>query len=181
MKLSLALLALSAGLFSAAQAKADTLDTFALTGDGNTFTFSLTSPSSPAPCGFGICYSGISVVDNGHTQIDTVEFTGNDGIDIFNNHGQSILELSLNNHQPDFLKDSKGLVTFIGGTYALRGDDHGFGSWDYNGKVDCETSAKYSLVLDPPSTSPVPEPSSLAFMSTGLLAAAGAVRSRMKK
>jgi hypothetical protein len=181
LKNSFALLALSVGLFSAAQAKASTIDTFTLTGDGNVFSFSLISPSTPSSChSFGdVCYTGISVTDNGHSQTDTIEFTHDDDIDIFNSHGQSILELSLNNHQPNFFTDNHGVVTFIGGTFGFSGDDNGYGNWDYFGKYDCENSANYTLVLDPPSQ--VPEPSSLILMSSGLLAAAGALRSRMKK
>jgi PEP-CTERM motif len=182
-KYSFALLALSVGLFSATQAKASTLDTFSLTGDGNVFTFSLLSPSTPSSChGFGdVCYTGVTVLDNGHSQTDTIEFTNDDDINIYNSHGQAVVELSLNNHQPDFFTDNHGVVTFIGGTFHLSGDDNGFGGWDYNGKFDCDNSSNYTLVLDPPTTSPVPEPSSLALMSSGLLAAAGALRSRMKK
>jgi hypothetical protein len=176
------LAALSVGLFSAHQAKASTLDTFTLTGDGNVFTFSLTSPSTPSSCdGPGdFCYSGIAIIDYGHSQTDTIEFTANDGIDIFNSLDQSILELSLNNFQPDFFTANQGVVTFIGGTFDLGGYDNGYGTWNYFGKSDCGNSASYALYVDPPVTSPAPEPSSLVLMSSGMLAAAGAVRRRMK-
>lgn len=191
-KYSLALLALSVGLFSASQAKASTLDTFVLTGDGNTFSFSLTSPSSPSHTGFscpgfsGVCYSSVAVLDNGHSQNDTIEFTSNDGLEIFNSHGNEIVDLSLDNHQSDFFSETthSGVTTvsFIGGTYFLDGDDNGFGDYDWNSKSDCGNNYDgYKLVIDPPTTSPVPEPSSLAMMSTGLLTAAGAIRRRMKK
>jgi hypothetical protein len=182
LKSSFALLALSVGLFSASQAKASTVDTFTLTGDGNAFSFSLTSPSSPSPCdGPGdFCYTGIDVIDNGHSQTDTIEFTANDGIDLFNSQDQSILELSLNNKQPYFFTANQGVVAFIGGTFYLGGDDNGYGNWDYNGKSDCDNSASYNLYIDPPVTSPVPEPSSLTLVSSGLLTAAGAVCRRLR-
>lgn len=172
------LAALLAGLLSVHQAKASTLDTFALTGDGNVFTFSLTSPSTAPSCdGSGdFCYTGIAVLDNGNSQADTIEFTDADGLDIFNNQGQSILELSLNYQQSDFFTDNYGVMTFIGGTFYLGGDDNGYGNGDYSGKSDTGNSASYSLYIDPPVTSPVPEPSSLLLMSSGLLAAAGTVR-----
>jgi hypothetical protein len=188
-KSSLALVALTVGIFSASQAKASTLDTFQLTGDGNVFHFSLISPSDPTD-GFScpghsfsdFCYTGISVTDNGHTQTDTIEFSKDGDIDIFNNHGQSVLELSLNNHQPLFFTESKnGVVTFLDGTFHFSGDDNGYGRDDFDKGYDCDHDASYTLVLDPPATTPVPEPSSLALMSTGLFAAAGAVRHRMKK
>jgi hypothetical protein len=190
-KSSLALLALTVGLFSASQAKASTLDSFVLTGDGNTFSFSLTSPSTPNHSGFqcpdfnfggDFCYTQIAVTDNGHTQNDTIEFTSNDELEIFNSSGHSILDLTLNNHQSDYFSENKsGVVTFLGGTYLLGGNDNGYGNDDWNDRYDCDHDSGYTLVLDPPSTSPVPEPSSLALMSTGLFAAAGAVRRRMKK
>jgi PEP-CTERM motif len=191
-KYSLALIALSVGLFSASQAKASTLDTFVLTGDGNTFSFSLTSPSNPSHTGFscpgdsGVCYSGISVTDNGHMQNDTIEFTSNDGIEIYNGSGHEVLDLSLDNHQKDFFSEttSHGVTTvsFLGGNYLLGGDDNGYGDYDWNSKSDCGNNYDgYTLSIDPPTTSPVPEPSSLVLMSSGLLAAAGAVRRRFKK
>jgi hypothetical protein len=191
-KYSLALIAISVGLFSASQAKASTLDTFVLTGDGNTFSFSLTSPSNPShtggncPGNSGVCYSGISVTDNGHTQTDTIEFTNNDGIEIYNNHGSEIVDLSLDNKQKDFFSEttSHGVTTvsFLGGNYLLGGDDNGYGDYDWNSKSDCGNNYDgYTLSIDPPTTSPVPEPSSLVLMSSGLLAAAGAVRRRFKK
>jgi hypothetical protein len=188
-KISLALIALSVGLFSASQAKASTTDTFSLTGDGNTFTFSLLSPSTPSatnhncPAGGNsdFCYSGISVLDNGHSQSDTIEFTSTGGLDIFNNYGQSIVELTLD-HPPLEFTDTQNSVSFIGGNYLLGGDDNGYGDYNWNSKSDCGNNYDgYSLSIDPPTTSPVPEPSSLALMSSGLLAAAGAVRRRMKK
>lgn len=187
-KSSLALLALTVGLFSASQAKASTLDTFQLTGDGNVFTFSLIAPSTPATgfsCpafGFGnFCYSGIAVMDNGHSQTDTIEFSSDGDLDIYNSHGSQILDLALNSHQNLFFTDNHGVVTFLDGTYKLSGDDNGYGNDDYSKGYDCDNNSNYTLVLDPPSTTPVPEPSSLALMSSGLLAAAGAVRRRMKK
>lgn len=186
-KISLALIALSVGLFSASQAKASTLDTFSLTGDGNTFTFSLLSPSTPSatnhncPAGGNsdFCYTGISVTDNGYSQSDTIEFTGTGGLDIFNHYGQSIVELTLD-HPPLEFTDTNNSVSFIGGNYLLGGSDNGYADYDWNSKSDCGNDYDgYTLSIDPPSA--VPEPSSLALMSTGLLAAAGAVRRRMKK
>jgi PEP-CTERM motif len=188
-KASLALIALTVGLFSASQAKASTLDSFVLTGDGNTFTFSLISPSNPAD-GYScpghsfsnFCYGGVSVTDNGHAQTDTVEFSSDGDINIFNSHGQSVLELTLNSHQSLFYTENKsGIVTFLDGTFHLSGNDNGFGNDDWNSRYDCDHDSAYTLVLDPPTTSPVPEPSSLALMSSGVLAAAGAVRRRLKK
>jgi hypothetical protein len=189
-KISLALIALSVGLFSASQAKASTLDTFSLTGDGNTFTFSLLSPSTPNATSFNcpafsssgdFCYTGISVTDNGKSQSDTIEFTSKGGLDIFNKNGQEIVELTLDKPPVEFT-DNKNSVSFIGGTYLLGGDDNGYGQYDYNYKSDCGNNYDgYTLVIDPPTTSPVPEPSSLVLMSSGLLAAAGAVRRRFKK
>ena len=193
-KTSLALLALTVGLFSASQAKASTLDTFVLTGDGNTFSFSLTSPSNASNFGLacpghsGVCFPGVSVTADGHSQTDTIEFTANDGLEIFNSFGLGIVSLGLDffvpwtlNQQSDYYSDTvhNGVasVSFYGGTYYFTGNDNGYGN--YSGGFDINGFQPYKLVIDPPA--PVPEPSSLALMSSGLLAAAGAVRRRMKK
>jgi hypothetical protein len=188
-KISLALIALSVGLFSASQAKASTTDNFTLIGDGNDFKFSLTLPSTPAvqtghscpvySSGGDFCYS-VSVSDNGGTgQADTVEFTNSGGLDIFDNHG-AVVELTLD-HPPLYFTGTGSSASFIANTYALGGDDNGKGEggWDYWSNCGNNYDG-YSLTITDP-TPAVPEPSSLALMSTGLLAAAGAVRRRMKK
>jgi hypothetical protein len=190
-KTSLALIALSVGLFSASQAKASTTDTFTLKGDGNDFQFSLTLPATPSPAtghscpvfssGGDFCYTGVSVTDNnGPSKSDTIEFTNNGGLDIFDKNG-AVVELTLD-HPPLYFSGTGSSASFIGGTYALGGADNGKGEdgWDYWSNCGNNYDG-YSLNIDPPSTSPVPEPSSLALMSSGLLAAAGAVRRRMKK
>jgi hypothetical protein len=184
-KYSVALIALSVGLFSASQAKASTLDTFSLTGNQTTYAFSLPSSSTPATgnaCpdnSFGdFCFTGITVNGN---QTDTIEFTGSGGLDIFDHHGNSIIDLSLNNTHPPQSYFTETFppftVTFTGGTYTLSKGGDGYEEDDYCD--DCNRNSTYTLVIDPPSA--VPEPSSLALMSTGLFAAAGAVRRRMKK
>jgi hypothetical protein len=187
-KYSAALIALSVGLFSASQAKASTLDTFSLTGNGDTFAFSLLSPSNPATgnsCpnnGSGdFCYTGISVSDNGNNQTDTIEFTASGGLDIFDHHGNSIIDLSLKNNQALYFTEigNPPTVTFKGGTFSLSNVSKGDGGEGDDYCDECNRDPNYSLVIDPPSA--VPEPSSLALMSTGLFAAAGAVRRRMKK
>ena len=100
----------------------------------------------------------VTVLDNGHSQADTIEFTHDDGISIFNSHGQTILELSLNTPQPDFFTNNGGVFTFIGGTFHLGGVDNGYANWDYNGKMDCDNYANYTLVLDPPQPHRCPSP-----------------------
>ena len=189
-KPSLALIALTVGLFSASQAKAST-DTFTLTGDGNTFSFSLT-PSNATPCGIGaVCYLNVPVTANTtHSQTDTIEFTANDGLEIFaSSNPNKIVTLGLDTFVPftftpqsDFYSDTISMgtasVSFDPGTYYLFGYDNGHGN--YGGGYDLNPNQSYTLTItDPPPA--VPEPSSLALMSTGLLAAAGAVRRRMKK
>jgi hypothetical protein len=184
-KTSLALIALSVGLFSASQAKASTSDLFTLTGDGNIFTFSLTSPSTPSSCQHAgdVCYT-TTVLDHGtNSQTDTIEFTSNDGLDIYDSKG-NIVDLNLNNKQPDFFSDSHGVVTIDTGKYDFTGDDNGWGGYDWSNIYRCGNgdNGGYTLnITDPPPASPVPEPSSLVLMSSGLLAAAGAVRRRFKK
>ena len=175
-KHSLALIALSVGLFSASQAKASTIDAFSLTNNGHQVQFSLTPSTFSTSCHDtgDFCYTGISVTDDGGTQTDaTVEFTGSGGLDILNSTDQTIIDFDLKNNQPLYFTQTgtPPAVTFdTVDTFSLKRD---------GGIVGGDQDPNYTLTIsDPPQ---VPEPSSLALMSTGLLAAAGAVRRRMKK
>lgn len=176
---SLGLLALTVGLFSASQAKASTIDTFQLTGNGSNYLFSLTASSAPStscPVTGDFCYKGIIVNGN---QTDTIEFTSSGELEIFDHNGHSIIDLSLKNNQSLYFTETAhpGTVTFKVGTFNLKVDGNGN---DRDEECDdCNRDPNYTLTItDPPA--PVPEPSSLALISSGMLAAAGAVRRRMK-
>ena len=179
----LSLAVLSASLLSAVHAKAATMDLFTLTYNSNTFSFTL--PDSPTPTSTGndcidvagsnadFCINPVAVtINSSHYSTDSVEFFTSSvfgGLEIFNDS-----HISLAN--ADAIQVFSGMVStpkFTLGTYALARND----SSCYD---DCNHSANLVISQVPPDTSPVPEPSSLVMMSSGLLAAAGAARRKFK-
>jgi hypothetical protein len=167
------LFVLSAGLLTAATAHASTMDLFSLTSGTDSYLFTL--PASPTPTATNMacpdpnhgdfCLSSVSVSKNGVSSNNTVEFftTSNyGGLELFKSNGHSFL----NEYGSQLFTGSVTAPTFTLGTFSLSSDQ--------------ETTDSLTI-SQVPSTSPVPEPSSIALLSTGLLAAAGTIRRRFNR
>ena len=187
MKIKLMSLAvLSASLLSTVHAKAATMDLFTLTNNSSTYSFSL--PASPTPTftgngcidkqgsGNDFCVDPTAVTVNGtvHSGYSVEFFTSSadGGLEIFNSSDHTIL----NFYGSQIFSGMVSAPHFTLGTYNFT-----FNNSNENCDEDCDNqSAKLVISQISPSTSPVPEPSSLVMMSSGLLAAAGAVRRKFK-
>lgn len=175
-KVFLSLVALSATLFANSSAKANTIDTLFLTGGSNSYTFDL--PETGTPSGIknacpektsgDFCYNSVKIDDNGVKFFGTIEFftaAKGGGLEIFDSSHHSLLDLD----GAQLFTGSLSSPTLVGGLYDLTLEGE-----------DCDDrKVAYHLNLDPPS--PVPEPSSLALLSSGILGAAGVVRRRLKQ
>ena len=176
-----ALLALSAAALTATAAHASTMDSFTLTSSTDTYTFSLPASPSTSFNNYGdFTLTPVSITDNGKTKNGAVEFFSNNdlgGISIM--FGQSN---PLNDTGSQLFTISKGVPTFKLGTFTLTplngGGNYGDNNWGDNG---CAGNTDSITISQIPNTSPVPEPSSIAFLSTGLLAAAGTIRRRFSR
>ena len=151
------------GIAAAKPAHADTLNDYFQVTDGatgNVYTFTL--PASPTPTGVGsndFWITDVPVSTNGNAYVnESVYFiqlaTGGLGIQIpggfFFDEGPQLFTGTLSN------------PTFVPGTYTVNADNAPQNPAD-NGTV---------------AISPVPEPSTLALIGTGVLGIAGAVRRR---
>ena len=150
----------------AATATAAKADTFKLTGDGDTYTFSIDASPIVTSTPFGFEVFGVTVKDK------TDKTTMPDSTLIFYDDapgGGFIIQSTNFIFDGDQLfSGSNDSPTFLLGTFKLTDD------------VD---NSKYKLVIKAdkgdPSASPVPEPSSLALVATGTFAFAGAVRRKL--
>jgi len=138
-------------------------DSFKLTGDGNTYLFSIDGSPTVTDILFGFTVNDVAVTENGVVQADST-------LTFYDASSQGGLEI-----QPSgvLIFDSDQLFsgtndspTFLLGNFKLTNDVSG---------------SKYKLVIkdDPSSTSPAPEPSSLVLLASGSLALIGTARRKL--
>jgi hypothetical protein len=158
-------LSLLAIAITATTAKADS---FKLTGDGDTYTFSIASSPSVIEIPFGFEITGVTVTDDGVA-------TPNSTLTFFDTAFGGGLNIQPNTNTLVFDSDqlysgTNASPTFLLGTFKL---------------VDDIDGSKFKLVIkddapsDPPSS--VPEPASLALFATGALGSAGVVRRKLSR
>ena len=147
-------------------AKADTLN-FTLTGEGNSYTFSLPSnpvPNASAPDTYFVL-NNVTVNVNNQSDIAAdltfFSFTNSGGLVIFPASGVNPL-ISLNGFQ--VYLGTEDAPVFFPGTFDLGNP---------------ATEKPYSLVISEAGPPPVPEPSTLLLLSTGALAIGNAARRRL--
>jgi hypothetical protein len=153
-------LALALAVVAAPIAKADTLD-FTITGQGSTYTFSV--DSSPAP---DLDVAGVFFrLDNVLVNVDNM-FGQTSNINFFNSFasgGLSLVDLgNLALSGPQLYTGTEDTPTFNTGQFTLTSGIN-----------------TYNLTIAP-ETSPVPEPSTLALLSTGAFAAISSLRRRTR-
>jgi hypothetical protein len=143
---------------TAAAAKADT---FKLTGDGDTYTFSIASSPTVTAIPFGFEVTGVTVTDDGVAQPDsTLTF-----YDTSSSGGFAVQSSNLIFNSDQLFSGTNDSPTFLLGTFKLTDDVDG---------------SKYKLVIkDDPSASPAPEPSSIVLLASGSLALIGAARRKL--
>ncbi len=178
----LSLAVLSASLLSTVHAKAATMDLFTLTYNSTSYSFTLPDTPSPTSTGNGcidhqgsgkdFCIDPTAVTVNStvHNDYSVEFFTSNKGggLEMFNGSDHTLLNMT----GSQLFSSLVSAPNFTLGTFYLNG----------NGGDCDESSVKLVISQVPPvgTTSTVPEPSSLVMMSSGLLAAAGAVRRKFK-
>jgi hypothetical protein len=140
-------------------------DSFKLTGDGNTYLFSIDGSPTVTDILYGFTVNDVAVTENGILQPESTltfyDASSQGGLEI-----QPSGVLIFNSDQ--LFSGSNDAPAFLLGTFKLTDD------------VD---NSNYKLVIKAdkgdPSASPVPEPSSVALLATGALAFAGAVRRKL--
>ncbi len=178
----LSLLALSAGLLSSlATAHASPLDAnFTLNAGADHYQF--TVPANPIPSATNLscpdsnmgdfCLFNINITKNNHTSAGTIEFfttAAFGGFEIFQN---GVSELS-----------ASGGQLFTGTVFAptISTNPFSFSLMAYVNPPNCAKTSDCRTVNDSGDVGVVPEPSSIAFLSTGLLAAVGTLRRRISR
>jgi hypothetical protein len=162
MRLVAASFALLAALCSASLAKADTIDTFTLVGQGKTISFTLPASTTKATTILGDPTFVTTVTVNGVSHPGTIAFNPNGGF-VLNSLLNKILLDSFSG--PDLFSGTIKNPTFLSGNFSLTTKDHAAGALP---------QGSYSLAI-----TPTPEPSSILLMATGLLSVAGIARRKL--
>jgi hypothetical protein len=166
MRLSFALPGLLAACLMSAAARADTVDNFVLTGNGQTETWSLPSPDPYAiQPHLELIFFQTTVTTNGVPATEDVDFyEAGVGLTVNGLYGPPVVSFS---GGPAGYVD----VTFRTGTFALVG---------YSvGAIGSGVPIDYSLTITPATTA-TPEPSSLVLLATGVLGLGPVLRRRLR-
>ncbi len=178
----ISLLTLAAGLLSSlATAHASPLDAnFTLSAGSDHYQF--TVPANPTPSATNLscpdsnmgdfCLFNINITKNNVTSAGTIEFfttAAFGGFEIFQN---GISELS-----------ASGGQLFTGTVFnpTINTNPFSFSLMGYVNPPNCAKTSNCRTVDQSDITAVVPEPSSIAFLSTGLLAAVGTLRRRISR
>jgi hypothetical protein len=151
---------------SAVIAKADILN-FTLTGEGNSYTFSLLSNPVPAVSAPGTFFILNNVAVSVNHQPDIIadltffSSTNSGGVDIF---PSSKVDPILSLDGPQLYTGTEMSPIFAPGTFSLGNP---------------ATEKPYSLVISQMEPLPVPEPSTLLLLGTGLVTAFGVFRQKL--
>ncbi len=142
----------------AATATAAKADTFKLTGDGDTYTFSIASSPTVTEIPFGFIVNDVTVTEDGVA-------TPNSTLTFFDTASDGGLQIQPNANTLVFDSDQLYSGTNDSPTFLL-------GTFKLTDMLTTGTITSSSSKTDPS----VPEPSSLALMATGALGFAGVVR-----
>jgi PEP-CTERM motif len=145
----------------AATVTAAKADTFKLTGDGDTYTFSIDASPTVTAIPFGFIVNDVTVTDDG---VATPGFTLT-FYDTSFSGGFAVQSSNLIFDSDQLFSGTNDSPTFLLGNFKLTNDVSG---------------SKYKLVIkDDPSPSPAPEPSSLVLFASGSLALIGTARRKL--
>jgi hypothetical protein len=176
-KLLLVSLPVIAFLFSNSAARAD--DLFSFTDNaGNTLTFSLpASPTPTASSGGTFVVDNVAVVFDGTSTVGGFAFTSGGGW-AFGGPGFSLQDDAGGNYQGRFGVDGLTDSLFTGAPANPTFLTGTFTGTSFFLPSDPNTGSPYTLTITPP---PVPEPSSLLLLGSGVVSFGAMMRRRMAR
>jgi hypothetical protein len=146
----------------AAAATVAKADTFKLTGDGNTYTFSIDSSPTVTEIPFGFIVNDVTVTDDGVATPDSTLTFYDTAFDGGLNIQPSTNTLAFDSDQ--LYSGTNASPIFLLGTFKL---------------TNIVDGSKYKLVIKDDPTSPTPEPSSLVLLASGSLAFIATARRKL--